>query len=101
MPLSTWDERIAVLPALYRMEELSQALDWAEVVVLMKVASVFGDVWRLLQERNLLQHTSLVEWVGWEKQAVHPTLERLEGYLPHYFSIAIVRSQPIHFGRPK
>lgn len=90
-PLAIADEKIAILPALYNLDEFSHALDWADVVVLMKVSSVFGDVWRLLADRHWLDRGSLVEWVGGQQQVLFPTLEGLADYRPPYFSILIVR----------
>lgn len=97
IPLSTWDEKVAILPAMHGVEDLEQALDWADVVVLMKVAPVFDRVWQVLRDRGLLAETGLVEWLGWPQQQVFESLEGLQDYRPPYFSIAIVRSHPMHF----
>jgi precorrin-2/cobalt-factor-2 C20-methyltransferase len=96
-PLAIASEKVVILPALYRVDDLAQALDWAEVVVLMKVSSVFAQVWHLLQERQLLAHASLVEWIGWPQEKIFPSLEPLQDYKPPYFSILIVRREPYGF----
>lgn len=97
MPLAIADETIAILPALYHVDDLIQALDWAEVVVLMKVSSVFPKVWAILAERQWLDRASLVEWVGGQQQTLFPTLHELEHYQPPYFSILILRRTPYGF----
>lgn len=97
IPLSIGSEKIAILPALYSISELEQALDWAEVVVLMKVSSVFAEVWQLLAKKELLEKASLVEWVGGPKEKIWPNLLGLENYKPPYFSILLVRHQTIEF----
>ena len=97
IPLSMWDEGVAILPAMHRVEELERVLDWADVVVLMKLASVFDRVYSILERRNLLSHTGLVEWLGWPQQRVFASLGGLEGYRPPYFSIAIVRKNALDF----
>ncbi|WP_017327498.1 precorrin-2 C(20)-methyltransferase [Synechococcus sp. PCC 7336] len=99
MPLSTWDEKVAIVPAMHGLEELERALDWADVVVLMKVAPVFDRVWQMLRERGLLAEAGLVEWLGWPRQKVFGSLAGLQDYRPPYFSMVIVRSQPMRFGR--
>ncbi|MEM8502748.1 MAG: precorrin-2 C(20)-methyltransferase [Cyanobacteria bacterium P01_D01_bin.1] len=91
MPLALASEKIAILPALYDAAELKRALDWAEVVVVMKVAPVFGQVWHQLAAANLLEQSSLVEWVGSAQERTYPSLVSLENYKPPYFSILIVR----------
>lgn len=90
-PLSIWDEKVAILPAIHNLEELETALNWAEVVVLMKVGSVFQQVWQVLAARNLCDRTSLVEWVGWDKQKIYKNILNLKQYRPPYFSIVIIR----------
>jgi precorrin-2/cobalt-factor-2 C20-methyltransferase len=97
LPLAIADEKIVILPALYQVDALIQALDWAEVVVLMKVASVFSTVWPILADRQLLDQASLVEWVGGAQQTLFPTLRDLADYRPPYFSILIVRQTPYGF----
>ncbi|MEM6447147.1 MAG: precorrin-2 C(20)-methyltransferase [Cyanobacteria bacterium J06642_2] len=90
-PLAIWDDKVAILPAAHQPEELARALDWADVVILMKVSSVFEEVWHLLAARGLLNYCSLVEWVGTPQEQVYTSLEGLEQYHPPYFSTVIVR----------
>ncbi|MEM6256421.1 MAG: precorrin-2 C(20)-methyltransferase [Cyanobacteria bacterium P01_D01_bin.156] len=90
-PLSLGSEKIAILPALYDVSELTHALEWADVVVLMKVSSVFGQVWHTLKEKGLLELASLVERVGSLEEKQYSSLVNLADYNPPYFSILIVR----------
>ena len=97
-PLAISDEKVVILPALYSLEELEKALDWSDVVVLMKVASVFTEVWQFLAKKQLLENSSLVEWVGGEKEKIVPNLVDLAEYKPPYFSLLIVRRYLRGFG---
>lgn len=97
MPLSLGAEKIAILPALYDISELTATLEWAEVIVLMKVSSVFGQVWQLLKEKGLLEKASLVERVGSPEEKRYPHLVNLADYQPPYFSILIVRRHDYRF----
>lgn len=90
-PLAIWDDKVAILPAIHNPGELAKALDWADVIVMMKVSSVFEEIWHLLAARGLLNFCSLVEWVGTPKEQVYTSLEGLEQYNPPYFSTLIVR----------
>ena len=60
-PLTVGAEKLVVLPAIYQLKELEAVLDWADVVVLMKVASVYEQVWQILNQRNLLERSRVVE----------------------------------------
>ncbi|MCJ2544493.1 precorrin-2 C(20)-methyltransferase [Thermostichus vulcanus] len=92
-PLVLGSEKLAILPALFALKDLEQACAWAEVVVLMKVAPVYPQVWQWLAEKSWLNRASLVVWAGWPQQVIFPTLERLANYQPPYFSLLILRSQ--------
>ncbi len=89
-PLALGPEKLAILPALFALAELEEACAWADVVVLMKVASVYPQVWQWLAERGWLQQASLVVWAGWPQQALFPTLDGLADYRPPYFSLLIL-----------
>lgn len=97
MPLSLGSEKIAILPALYDISDLFHALEWADVVVLMKVASVFPQVWQTLKEAELLEQASLVEWVGAPEEKRYSSLVDLADHKPPYFSILIVRRYEYRF----
>ena len=96
-PLSLGGEKIVILPALYDVSELIHALEWAEVVVLMKVASVYSQVWQILKESGLLDQASLVERVGSPEEKRYPSLVDLADHKPPYFSILIVRRHDYRF----
>jgi precorrin-2/cobalt-factor-2 C20-methyltransferase len=104
-PLALGPEKLAILPALFALAELEEACAWAEVVVLMKVASVYPQVWQWLAEKGWLQRASLVVWAGWPQQALFPTLDGLADYRPPYFSLLILwpqnRSSPRVADLPK
>jgi precorrin-2/cobalt-factor-2 C20-methyltransferase len=90
-PLTTQGQRLLILPALYRISELEAALDGADVVVLMKVKSVYEEAWEILHARNLLHCSYVVEWATWPHQKIYRDL----GDRPHlklsYFSILVIR----------
>ena len=99
-PLASACEKVAILPVLDRPEELVRALEWADVVVLMKVASAYPTVWQVLAERNLLERARLAAWVGGERQTILPNLVEAADYKPHYFSLLIVRNHACNPERP-
>lgn len=91
VPLTMGAQRLAVLPALYAVEELETALDWADVVVLLKISSVYEQVWAVLHRRGLLEHSWVVERATLPDQTIYKDLrDRPHLQLP-YFSLAIVQ----------
>ena len=93
IPLTTDGQRITILPALYTVQELETALDTAEVVVLLKVSSVYPQVWQILRQRNLLKNSSIVEKASCSDRKIYRNLEnRFHLKLP-YFSLLIVKCQ--------
>lgn len=90
VPLTVRDQRLVVLPALYNVGELETSLDWADVVVLMKVSSVYPEVWEVLNRRHLLEHACVVERATLPEQVIYADLrDRATLKLP-YFSLLIV-----------
>ena len=77
IPLTMESQRLAVLPAIYTVAELEAVLDWAETVVLLKVNSVYQQVWRILQQRNLLASSWIVERATFPEQKIYRNLEKI------------------------
>jgi len=92
LPLTVRDQRLTILPALYHIDRLEQALNTSEVVVLMKVSSVYGQVWQLLKQRNLLKQAYIVERATQPNQKIYRNLAQLPQLSLSYFSLLIVKS---------
>lgn len=95
LPLTLQGDRLVVLPALYRVSELESILDWADVVVLLKVSSVYDQVLSILAQRNLLASSFIVERATSPQQVIYPNLcDRPCLELP-YFSLLVIRVNQI------
>lgn len=90
LPLTIRDQRLTILPALYHIDRLEQALNSSEVVVLMKVSSVYGQVWQFLKERNLLKQAYIVERATQPNQKIYTNLEQFPQLPLSYFSLLII-----------
>lgn len=90
LPLSRRGDRLVVLPALYNVEELETILDWADVVVLMKVSSVYEQVWKMLHRRQLLEKAWVVERATLPNQMIYEKLCDRPTLNLSYFSVLIV-----------
>lgn len=91
IPLTVQAEKLAVLPAFYGVDDLDHSLDWADVVVLMKVSSVYATVWEVLKRRQLLSQS----WVVVRASQIDQVIYRDLGHHPHldlpYFSLMVIR----------
>lgn len=93
IPLTVNRQKLAILPAIYSLEELEIALDWAEVVVLLKVNSVYQQVWGILQKRNLLSSSTIVEKATFPEQKTYHNLNNHPKLKLSYFSILLINKQ--------
>lgn len=91
LPLTVNRQRLAVLPALYSVQELETALDWAEVVVLLKVSSVYQQVWQILQQKKLLESSWIVEKATFPNQKIYRNLIDHPNLNLSYFSIMLIQ----------
>ncbi|MBW4488175.1 MAG: precorrin-2 C(20)-methyltransferase [Trichocoleus desertorum ATA4-8-CV12] len=91
IPLTMQAQRLVVLPALYHVSELETALQWADVVVLMKVSSVYEQVWSILQQHQLLSRSYVVERATLPEQVVYEDLSDRPDLKLSYFSLLIVQ----------
>lgn len=95
IPLTVRAQRLTILPALYTVTDLETALRSADVVVLMKVSSVYSQVWAILQQHQLLRQSYVVERATLPNQVIYADLsDRPDLKLP-YFSLLIVQVHPV------
>lgn len=91
LPLTIRGDRLVVLPALYNMKELETIIKWADVIVLMKVSSVYEQVWQVLHRHQLLDHAWVVERVTLPDQAIYRDLRDRPTLNLSYFSLMIIK----------
>lgn len=91
LPLTSRSDRLAILPALYAVEELEAVLDWADVVVLLKVSSVYEQVWSVLERRHLLDCSYVVDRATLPQEVVYTGLRGHPHLKLPYFSLLIIR----------
>ena len=92
MPLTTEREKLVVLPALYSVEELETVLNWAEIIVLLKVSSVYQSVWQILEARNLLASSFIVEKATFPEQKIYRDLRKYPDLKLSYFSVLTIKN---------
>ena len=93
-PICLGDEMVAVVPATFSDERLQDILARFDTIVLMKVHRVLDRLIPLLQTESLLDHSTLVERAGTDREKSFKSLEEIEGQ-PHYYSTIIVRKNGV------
>lgn len=91
IPLTMRAQRLAVLPAIYNVAELESTLKWADVIVLMKVSSVYDRVWVMLQRYGLLDSSWVVERATLPNQVIYQGLRDRPNLKLPYFSLLIIQ----------
>lgn len=94
IPLTIRRDRLVVLPTLYSVEALLPVLDWADVVVLLKLSSVYPQVWRILEQRQLLQRSYVIEYATTSRQVIHTNLHLHPDLELPYFSLLLIQVTP-------
>jgi precorrin-2/cobalt-factor-2 C20-methyltransferase len=82
---------------LYSVQELKTALDWAEVMVLLKVSSVYSQVWQILEQRNLLASSAIVEKATCPKQKIYRNLRNYPQLNLSYFSVLLINQTETNY----
>ena len=90
IPLTVNQEKLTILPALYAIDNLETALDNAEVLVLLKVSSVYPQVWDILDKWGLLQQSYVVVKAGSSDRVIYADLTNHRELKLPYFSLLIV-----------
>lgn len=94
LPLTVRAQKLAVLPGIYGVTTLESVLTWADVVVMMKVSSVYQQVWQVLEKHQLLAQTWVVERATSPDQNVYIDLRDRANLKLSYFSILVIQVRP-------
>ena len=91
IPLTVRNQRLTILPAIYTVADLETALDSAEVVVLLKVSSVYQQVWQILKKRGLLESSWIVEKASCRDRKIYRNLQLHPDLKLPYFSLLLIQ----------
>jgi len=89
-PLGEADERIAILPATYGLDDISEIASSMDTLVLMKVSRNYDAIVKKLEEAGLKENAILVTRCGTEEYS-SSTLDAKVGEKVDYFSMIIIR----------
>ncbi|MEO1209119.1 MAG: precorrin-2 C(20)-methyltransferase [Cyanobacteria bacterium J06638_20] len=91
LPLAVRSQRLTILPALYTVADLETAIAHSDVIVLMKVSSVYKQVWQVLENHGLLEHSYVVERATQPHQIIYADLRDRPSLQLPYFSLLVVQ----------
>ncbi|WP_448560396.1 precorrin-2 C(20)-methyltransferase [Trichothermofontia sp.] len=91
LPLTMGAQRLLILPALYAIADLEAALTQAEVIVLLKVSSVYAQVWQILQRHDLLGHSKVIVRATCPDQHIYADLSQYPDLQLPYFSLLVIQ----------
>jgi len=92
-PLADGQERIAILPATYGVDDLADVLRQFDTVILMKVGSVMPTVVAALEREDLVERAFYVSKATTGQQRVVHDLRSLRNDRCDYFSMVVVAKQ--------
>lgn len=90
IPLADGEERVAILPAMYDVEDLKEILDRFDTVLLFKVRSVLARVVEILEEKGLLDRAWYVSKATTREERVVEDLASLASDRCDYFSMVMI-----------
>jgi precorrin-2/cobalt-factor-2 C20-methyltransferase len=93
IPLTVRRQKLTILPALYHIEQLENIIKQTDILVLMKVTSVYSQVWDILQQFNLLEQASIVEWATLPQQKIYHGLSQHPQLKLSYFSLMVIQTE--------
>ena len=93
VPLVTHGQKLAILPAAYGLEDLSEATSNFDTVVLMKVSPVIVKALADLEELGLTGSTTYVRRVSTDREKVIRDITQIKEEDMDYFSLLIVKGK--------
>lgn len=93
IPLCLGDDMMAVVPATFDNQKLTEVLNTFQTVVLMKVHRVMGRIVELLTAQGLIEHAILIERTSQNRERIIQDLTSIGPDELHYFSTIIVRKR--------
>ncbi len=94
VPLATHGQRLAILPAAYGLDDLSEATSNFDTVVLMKVSPNLVKTLADLEELGLTGQTTYVRRVSTGREKVIKDVTKITDEDVDYFSLLIVKGNP-------
>ena len=93
VPLMLDEETLEVIPATADIAQLEKAIDVNDNVIIMKIATRFDQIYKILEERDLLEKTVIVENASRKTQKEKKLVDYSIGDKLPYFSTALLKKR--------
>jgi len=90
-PLVFSEEKLAILPATYSVDQIDWYLDQFDVVVLMKVHSSLAVIRQIIEKKHLMNTSFIVEKASFDEQRMTCLNELKDDYKPNYMSTLLIK----------
>ena len=94
VPLATHGQRLAILPAAYGLDDLTEATSNFDTIVLMKVSPNIVNTLADLERLGLTGQSTYVRRVGTDREKVIKDVTKITDEDMDYFSLLIVKGKP-------
>lgn len=91
MPLVLDKEFLEIIPGNADLIKLKQAVDFNDNLIIMKISTNFSEIYHLLQKRNLLAKTIIVENAAMQNQSIKSMAQYEPNAQLPYFSTAFIK----------
>ncbi len=91
VPLVTHGQRLAILPAVYGIDDLREAITSYDTIVLMQVDRTLLDALANLEKLGLAGHAIYVRHVSTLREVVVQDIQQLSDEDLDYFSLLIIK----------
>ncbi len=93
IPMVYSEEKLAVIPATYAIDNIETYIDIFETVVLMKAHSSIGPIRALLDKKGLSETSYIVERASTSEEKVFRISDIPQDYKPHYMSTVLIKKK--------
>ncbi len=91
LPIADGQEKVAVIPARYGLDDLPEILRSFDTILLMKVSSVMPELVQILEKEGLLDCSVYVSRATMPYQKIEYNLKNIQNDSCDYFSMVVVR----------
>ncbi len=92
IPLADVDDTVAILPAGYGLDVISNRLANFDTLILLKVKPLLDDIIDLIAERGVLSHSVFIEKAGSPEERVVRDVASLKGEKVNYLSLLLIKN---------
>lgn len=90
-PITDRDGKIAILPALYHIEELQNMINNFDTIVLLKINSVIDKILKIIKECGQPVKTIFVQRCGTDDELITADIASMDKIKADYLSLMIIR----------